>query len=411
MSFRPRQVAALQALPAWVLLLRLVALPLGGQPVAQGTIRMPDSASDQEKTPRPVDPCADTVSPAPAGLVVWSPNGKQYILNKPDDAGVYQLYVGTRGSSPICISCAARPNAPAPDRNKLQPRWHPSGKWIVLAVEMDNFQAPAFASPQMIQGWLQSGIWVNIFMTRPDGSEWYQLSNFGQGQADGFTGVAFTPNGKLAAWAQIVDGNIFQYLFGRWQLILADFDDSDGIPKFSNLRDITPQGAAWIEPGNFAPDGRSLLITSDIGLKDPQGMDQFIVDVTTGAVQNLTNSPNVWDEHGIFSPDGTKILFMSSYPYRSNPLSSTLLFLKTEFMLMDSDGSNLRQLTHFNVPGYPESDPPQQSTVAAIGGWNPDGRSITALNLVFPSYQTWSIIFFGRCGSAEGYRQTPFQRR
>ena len=69
-------------------------------------------------------------------------------------------------------------------------------------------------------------------------------------------------------WAQIVDGNIFANSFGRWELILADFrEDPSGVPSFTNLRNITPAGARWIEPGNFAPDGKSLLITADIGLK------------------------------------------------------------------------------------------------------------------------------------------------
>lgn len=88
---------------------------------------------------------------------------------------------------------------------------------------------------------------------------------------------------------------------------------------------------------------------------------------------------------------------MSSYPYRSNPLASTVLFLETEFMLMRTDGSHLEQLTHFNVPGYIESNPPGHTTVAAIGAWSLDGRSISALNLVFPNYQTWTIDFEGRC--------------
>jgi hypothetical protein len=62
-------------------------------------------------------------------------------------------------------------------------------------------------------------------------------------------------------------------------------------------------------------------------------------------------------------------------------------------MMMDSDGSNLHQLTHFNYPGYPESNPPQQGSVAANGEWNPDGKWISAPNLFFPSYQTWTIDF------------------
>lgn len=346
-----------------------------------------------------ISSCTPTVAAAPGGIVGWSPDGKQYLANNQDAAGIYQIYVGTAGKAAVCISCTQQANGPAPSLHKMQPRWHPSGQWIVLAVEMANFQPPALASPSEILGWLESGLWVNIFAVRPDGSAWYQLSNFGQSQpANGFTGVAFTPDGSQGVWAQILNGNYPGYLFGKWQLILANFQvTSKGVPGFTNLRDITPATANWIEPGNFAPDGKSLLLTSDIGMSDPQGMDQFILNIATGDVRNLTNSPAIWDEHGLFSPDGNNIVFMSSYPFQSNPLAYSVLFLETEFMIMDSDGSHLQQLTHFNTPGYPESNMPPQRTVAAVAAFNPGGTSLSALNLIFPNYQAWSINLEGSC--------------
>jgi Tol biopolymer transport system component len=339
------------------------------------------------------------------GFTIWSPAGDQYIVNKKDEEGTYQLYVGKRGGSAACISCTKRPNSPLVTRHKLQPHWHPSGKWIVVAGEWDDVPAPVISTPDLIEGWVQSGLWVNIYATRPDGSEWHQLSDFGHERGGGFTGVAFTPDGTRAVWAQIVDGNIFAFRFGRWELILADFrEDRSGVPTLINRRNITPAGAEWVEPGNFAPDGKSLVLTADIGLSDAQGMDQFVLDITTGSIRNLTNSPDVWDEHGVFSPDGEKILFMSSYPFRADPLRSTVLFLATEFMLMNKDGTGLQQLTHFNSPGYPESNTQGRQSVAANGEWNPDGRSISALNLFFPSFETSTITFAGSCGSDPAVR-------
>ncbi len=235
---------------------------------------------------------------------------------------------------------------------------------------------------------------MDIYLTTPDGSRWYQLTDFANDQSDGFTGVAFSPDGTRAAWAEIIDGNIFENVFGRWKLLLADVEVAeDGTPSFTNRTDITPEGARWVEPGNFAPDGRSLLISSDIGLDDAQGMDQYVLDTATGSVRNLTNSPGIWDEHGVFSPDGTKIFFMSSYPFRDDPWVHNTLFLKTEFMLMNADGSGLEQLTYFNTPGHEESNTGGRLSVAANGEWHPDGTSISALNLFFPTYETWTIRF------------------
>src|SRR4051812_6575422 len=48
------------------------------------------------------------------GLVVWSATGDQYMVNKKDSNGVYQMYVGAKGRGvPACITCSAKANAPA----------------------------------------------------------------------------------------------------------------------------------------------------------------------------------------------------------------------------------------------------------------------------------------------------------
>lgn len=332
------------------------------------------------------------------GLREWTPNGNMYVANRKDETGIYQLYVARGGGAETCITCVDRPDAPKRGKHKIMPQWHPSGRWIFVAVERDSYAKPIISTKAMIEGMMAAGLFVNMYATRPDGSEWHRMSDFGGKQrADGYTGPAFTPDGRRAVWAQIVDGNIFQHLFGRWELILADFSEDRGVPQFTQLRNITPTGARWVEPGNFAPDGRSLLLSADIGLKDPQGQDQFVLDVFTKAIRNLNRTPGIWDEHGMFSPDGGKILFMSSYPYRQDPFRHSVITLKTEFMLMNPDGTGLQQLTHFLAPGYPEYD--AKNGLAANGEWHPDGRSISAFALQFPEMQSWTITFRGNCGA------------
>jgi Tol biopolymer transport system component len=110
----------------------------------------------------------------------------------------------------------------------------------------------------------------------------------------------------------------------------------------------------------------------------------------------------VWDEHGRFSPNGEKIIFMSAYPYRSDPKASRVLTIRTEFMLMNNDGSNLTQLTHFRSKGYSESD---KGGIAANPEWHPDGRSAALRTLFFPDYVDWTITFQGACGGTALQRQ------
>ena len=336
--------------------------------------------------------------------VATSPTSNQLVVSRPDARGVYQLYSGAAGTGEPadCISCGERPGMPRLDRNKPMIGWHPSGKWLVVGVEEDSHDL-SWAPASWQRGLLQSGIWLNIWITDPTGGRWFRITDFRKGTngpSDGFVGIAFTRDGKRGAWAEVVDGNVFANHFGVWRLFVADFAvDADGAPGFTNKRDITPAGARWVEPGNFHPDGRRLLLSADIGMKDAEGQDQFLLDVDTGMLQNLTRSPDVWDEHGLFSPDGSKILFMSSYPYRHQNGSNKVGSLKTEFMVMSADGTDLQQLTHFNEPGYPESQP--KNTVAAVAQFVGDGSESFA-TVMAPDFSfgktNWLIIFSGRCG-------------
>ena len=336
------------------------------------------------------------------GLKVYSSDGAKYVLNKEDDSGVAQIYVANAGTSDLkCLTCLSRAGGPAADRMKMQPHWHPSGKWIFMAVERETYTVPAplAGNAAYIEGQLQNGLWTDMYAVTPDGRQWYQLTHFtgASGTPDGFTGVAFTPDGKKAVWSQIMDGNILLYWpFGRWELTMADVQDINGTPKLTNIQNITPPGMNWNEPGNFSADNRSLVFSGSVE-RDAEGMDQYVLDITTGKLINLTNSPTVWDEHGVFSPSGNKIVFMSAYPYSDDPNTSKVLGIKTEFMMMNSDGSGLTQLTHFLQPWYPEYsiwDP----AIAANAEWAPNGTVVSLRRLRFPDYEDWELDFTGACG-------------
>jgi hypothetical protein len=328
------------------------------------------------------------------GLKIPSPDGRWYLINQEDVRGVAQIYVGRTGTtSPVCISDMPRKGGPSPDRMKMQVQWHPSGKWILCAVEReqgDYNPGLIWWSEDAIEGILQCGVWTNMWAVSPDGMKWVKLTSFKSGVpgvADGFTGPALTPDGKTGVWSQAIGEMLTYRPFGRWDLVAADWVERRGIPGWANHRTITPYGMHWNEPGNFAPDGRTVLLTGSYAESDQQGMDQYTFDIVSGNLVNLTNSPTIWDEHGIFSPDGEKILFMSAYPYRDDPAASTIFGMKAEFMLMNRDGSALQQLTHFRDPGAPE----YHNGIAAIGHWAKHGRTLQLLTLEFPNYRVWDL--------------------
>jgi len=84
-----------------------------------------------------------------------------------------------------------------------------------------------------------------------------------------------------------------------------------------------------------------------------------------------------WDEHAHFSPDGRTILWMTS---KSQPYKLRADDLKTDYWLMNADGSNKRRLTYFNQPGHPHFM--KEGVAAADGAWSPDGSRFAAYLIV-----------------------------
>jgi hypothetical protein len=118
------------------------------------------------------------------GLRVVSPDGRRYLLNKEDEKGTAQVYIGNVGRSErTCITCAERPRGPKTERFKMQPVWHLSGRWILLAVERDAFSPPPLLglSRKYVEGQLQSGLFTNMYAVSPDGMQWHRLSDFKSG--------------------------------------------------------------------------------------------------------------------------------------------------------------------------------------------------------------------------------------
>lgn len=355
---------------------------------------------DPDTTPQASGDCAVTNIYQTTIHPVYSPDGTQYIISKQDTIdGVFQIYVGNTGSTSLtCISNYEAPgNAGGlfrswETRHKVMVQWHPSGEFIICGVEKEFYNELLIAPYELRLGWIQSGLWVDIWAVKPDGSQWYNLANLDKGM----TGPAFTPDGTKAVYADAdPNSDLSVDVFGKWKLQLVNFNNNGGIPSFSNQSDISPIGARWLEPGNFHPNGELLTFNSDIGMNNAEGQDQYILNINTGVVTNLTNSPEIWDEHGVFSPGGNKILMMSSYPYRDDSTAYRTLSLKTEFMIMDIDGQNLEQLTHFREQGFPE----YHEGIASTGFWNNDGTKIFAHTLEFPDYHHWVIEHQGSCGN------------
>src|SRR5262249_51170827 len=138
------------------------------------------------------------ISHNPHPPVYYSPDSSMYFINVQDSADIFQIYIGNAGdTTPVCISNAyTNGNCCGlfrswETRNKLQVQWHPSGDYIICAVEKEFYNELLYVPYSLRLGWLQSGLWMDIWAVTPDGSHWYNLAN----TVHGVTGPAFTPDG------------------------------------------------------------------------------------------------------------------------------------------------------------------------------------------------------------------------
>ncbi len=213
-------------------------------------------------------PCKlDTILHDTAAPLVWSPDGKMYILNKPDTAGVYQIYIGYKDSvkAPTCISLKdTTGNYPTPScwwwvrhwyqRNKMQVHWDPSGKWVICVVERECYNELLYTPYSLLLTLLETGWKMDMWATTPKGDHWYQLDSAQCSLGNGVVGPVFTPDGKQAAWAQLQDTSKPTDKFGLWYMMLSQFVDT-GVtgPIFITNKNINPKTSRWIEPETFHP--------------------------------------------------------------------------------------------------------------------------------------------------------------
>jgi hypothetical protein len=327
----------------------------------------------------------------------WSPDGSTLIYDQLDASGISQLHaMSPDGSNDRCLTCDPVPGAPRTDHHKFNPNWRPTGDFLIVQGEMDTHPLVQFRQGKPSE-YIANGLWSNLFAATADAQHWYRLTDYDSVKADGPLYPYFSPDGSQVLWSRLVERGTFgmgAHPFGRWRLQLADFVvDDAGTPSLQNVRDITPDGATFVEPSGFSPDGSKVLFTGDLENTNAWGMDIWTLDLTTGALADLTRGA-YWEEHAAYAPSGRLISFMSSSPYPTMPF-------KTELFLMNADGTSKRQITNFNVDGAAEKT--AEKSMPIHNSWSPDGTNL-AITLQYggasyPKRQLYMLTFAGPCGA------------
>ncbi len=279
------------------------------------------------------------------GRLDWNDQSQQLVLDRPSASGYARLWtMDGDGQSLQCISCS---NRRLPLKHHGNPAWHPGGKYIVFqAVDAELGGPLAKSSMHRLFTSPGSGVQNNIWIMTADGVRVWQITRLGKNE--GVLHPHFSPDGTKLVWAQRIsnEGGI-----GRWSIKLANFSVSGSEIAVSGIADLTPGQFLFYETHGFSPDGKSIIFTG----MPPKGtcadFDIYTYNLETDSLKCLTNpSQRQWDEHAHFTPDGRHIVWMSSMGSGQSPAKMNQFQVKTDYWIMNADGTNKKQISFFNSP-------------------------------------------------------------
>ncbi len=199
-----------------------------------------------------------------------------------------------------------------------------------------------------------------------DGSGWYivSMNEDGSGQVEltrwppvGNHRQSWSRNGATLAYFEGTKGEPLTWL---------SIVDADG----SNQRRLLDIAELEIDSMSMAPEGNAVLLSVGVSrrieisheghtdIETSYDKDLYAVDVATGTLDRLTDTPDIQEGDAVLSPDGRKIAFFgrSGYP-------QTIY----DVYVMDADGKHYRRLTNNDGSIWLHDRSLQ---------WSPDSRQI-----------------------------------
>jgi hypothetical protein len=210
----------------------------------------------------------------------------------------------------------------------------------------------------------------DLWLLSPNGTLASQLTHLAVRQ--GVLHPHFAHHSNLLLWSELESVGP-----QKWVMKLAKFAVGDNGPELSDIQTLDPLGNAFYETHCFSPDDRSILFSTTKEPGDYRHMNIVRMDLATGRTEMLTDPAlEQWNEHAQVSPDGSRIVWISSAGIDQDLSKANKGVIKTDYWMMNADGSNKHRLTYFNEPGAPEYRPFEN--IASDLSWSPNGRAIVA---------------------------------
>lgn len=312
------------------------------------------------------------------GRVDWSKTKNIIAVDRMNAQRYYEIWtMNPDGSDQQCLTCN---KAGAPPFSKGNPAWHPNGRYIVFQAQND-YRGPL---PKLVDYYANPGAGLNndLWVMDSSGDHYWKIWTV-PGINGGVLHPHFSNRGDKLLWAERFPLGNKNY--GGWELRVADFSVENGVPTLRNVQAYRPGTRPdFYESHGFTLDDNKIIFSGNPDGQSTDGIDIYTMDLATQQLVNLTNSPDMWDEHAQLSPDGQSIVWMSGHAVSSGSGKSTNTI--TDYWLMDPDGGNKRQLTHFNDPGSPEYIP--SGATAGDSSWSPDSKSVMGYVITSQKNQT-----------------------
>jgi Tol biopolymer transport system component len=297
------------------------------------------------------------------GRVDWGVNNL-IALDQQDKDGWFQVWtMKPDGTSKHCVTCGKE----FPKLHNGNPAWHPSGKYIVFQSLDENIKVPRlWEKLYRLYTGPGAGVNNNIWIASANGKRAWQMTVLGKGK--GVLHPHFSHDGKTLIWAEMT--NTKPAPFGSWVIRKAAFTERRDGPALTDVETLMPGNLQFYETHGFTPDDQTIVFTGKKAVGKGNALDIYKYNLGDRELELLTDPKlGAWDEHAQVSPDGSKILWMSSMDITPNNRGP---FVKTDYWIMNIDGSNKRRITRFNDKSAPEYL--RGTIVCADSSWSPDGK-------------------------------------